>query len=205
MNFKDAYKQDLDYYGSSTSAEKLKEYAMQEERRRDLKALPVLFGIILIGLICWWLSLDREEYISNTYEGIVIQYDDEGLEGYIAKIDGTITYDDKIFDDISAIDILVTLEDSSGNIVYEQKTSCTISEPSSELDFIVLCYTLFEPEPNFKLDTILTGYLYFTKDFEEIFLMVKDSDIHFAGPAKNTDEAMKICRYWFPMAGKKDE
>ncbi len=79
----------MDTYSSSTSLEKLKEYAVEEERRRDRKALPVLFGIILAGLLCWWLTSEREEHISNIYEGFIVQsseyFNTEAIENLLLK------------------------------------------------------------------------------------------------------------------------
>jgi len=201
MNFRDAYKLDMDSYSSSTSVEKLKEYERKEERRRDRKALPILLAIIFTGLLCWWLSSERVENISNTYEGFIVQakegFDRQTIDNPVLKIEGAITYDDKIFNDIAAIDIVITLEDSSGKIHYNHKHKVTVSD-SDDMDFMPLAYWNYNTELE-EWDSIVSGYLFFTENFEEIVFVLGDNEFYFAGPAKSEEEAMKILRYWFPM------
>lgn len=200
MNFKDAYKYDMDNCSSSTSLEKLKEYEKQDERRRDRKALPILLSIIFTALLCWWLSSERVEHISNTYEGFIVHAkegsDAKTMDKPVVKIVGTITYHDKIFNNIAAIDIVITLTDSSGTVYYNHEHKLTIPE-YEYTDFIPLGYWYYNTETE-QMDSIFSGYLYFTENFEEIVFATRDQEFYFAGPAKSQEEALEILRYWFP-------
>ena len=65
MNFKDAYKEELELYNPEASAERLKEIKRQEERRKDIKAIPYFIGAILLVLFMDSMSaISLSEYSS---------------------------------------------------------------------------------------------------------------------------------------------
>ena len=133
-------------------------------------------------------------------EGFIIQAKEDSnsqtIDKPVVKIVGTITYDDKIFNDIAAIDIVITLTDSSGTVYYNHEHKLTMLK-AEYTDFIPLGYWYYNTETE-QMDSIFSGYLYFTENFEEIVFAMRNQEFYFAGPAKSQEEALKILRYWFP-------
>ena len=120
MNFKDAYKEELELYNPEASAERLKEIKRQEERRKDKKAIPYFIGAILIVLFIWWICSERTEEISKTYEG------------YIFANSNTFGKDDIIDTPMDALTLTV-----KGNVIYSSKISKYFSMNKYSLEVII--------------------------------------------------------------------
>lgn len=206
MNFKDAYKEELELYNPEASAERLKEIRRQEERRKDIKAIPYFIGAILLVLFIWWLCSEKTVNVSKTYEGYFVsdEYLIDKYEGTIPKepfnitVKGDVTYSSKLSKKIVYLDLTVTLKDKDNNIIlnYCDSSSCDFGD--SKDGFIGLLEYLFENDE--YIGTNFIGNLYFTEDFNEFVLyLFDDFDLYghkgtyyFAAPAKNQREAYEI-------------
>ena len=206
MNFKDAYKEELELYNPEASAERLKEIKRQEERRKDIKAIPYFIGAILLVLFIWWLCSERTEKISKTYEGYFVS--DEYLitknecsipeDAHTITVAGDVTYSSKLSKKIVALYLTVTLKDKNGKIIFEYTKKSTCDFGDSKDGFIGLSEWILKDGA--YTDCVTIGLVYFNEDFKEfVMYLLEDTTLYgnkgpyfFAAPADNAHKAYEI-------------
>ena len=207
MNFKDAYKEELELYNPEASAERLKEIKRQEERRKDKKAIPYFIGAILIVLFIWWLCSERTEEISKTYEGYIFANSntfgkddiiDTPMDALTLTVKGNVTYSSKISKKIVSMELTITLKDKNGNILFENYDSSTGELGDKDSCSHGIIELVFENEE--YVDTNFLGEISFYDNFENatlylfenVVLYGKDGPWAFAAPANSVEGAYNL-------------
>ena len=208
MNFKDAYKEELELYNPEASAERLKEFRRQEERRQNIKAIPFFICAILIVIFIWWICSEKTENISKTYEGYIFANSntlskdnliDAPMEALILTVDGNVTYSSKISKEIVAYEITVTLKDKNGEILFENYSHSNQVFGSNKDNFTFgMSEFVFENEE--YLDSNFYGNLSFYDNFENatlylfenVVLFGKEGPWTFAAPADSVEDAYNL-------------
>lgn len=207
MNFKDAYKEELELYNPEASAERLKEFKRQEGRREDIKAIPYFIGAILFCLFIWWLCCERTEEISKTYEGYIFANSntfgkddiiDTPMDALTLTIDGNVTYSSKISKKIVGMELTITLKDKNGNILFENYDSSTGELGDKDSCSHSIIELVFENEE--YVDTNFLGEISFYDNFENatlylfenVVLYGKDGPWAFAAPANSVKDAYNL-------------
>lgn len=198
MNFKDAYQQEMNDFCSSSSMERRKEFQRQEERMKDRKALRVILIFVIIGLILWWLSTEREESFTKTYNGVIFEVSTSDITSYkmgndyinnpTLTVKCTAVYPSKLSKTISYINFDIKLTDEKGILYFSSHG--TLSSFDSYF-FSPLYNTIWIPDEH-TIDIDPTGFLYMSKDIKDIILFCEDETIVFIGPANSDEEAEKI-------------
>ena len=206
MNFKDAYKEEMELYNPEASVSRLKKYKRQEELKNDIKAIPYFIGAIILVLFIWWLFSERTVEISKTYEGYFIS--DENLlnknedtipeDAHTLTVTGDVTYSSKLSKKIVALHLTVTLKDKNGNIILEYTDECSCDFGDSQYGVIGLGE--WRLKDGAYTDHVTLGLVYFHEDFNEfIMYLFEDTTLYgnkgpyfFAAPADNASEAYEI-------------
>ena len=208
MNFKDAYKEELELYNPEASAERLKEIKRQEERRENIKAIPYFICAILIILFIWWLCSERTEKISKNYEGYIFANSntfgkddiiDIPMEPLILTVDGNITYSSKISKEIVAYELTITLKDKNGDILFENYNHCTQVFGANK-DNCSFGMSEFVFENGEYVDTNFYGDLSCYDNFENVTLYLFENVVlfgqegpwAFAAPADSVEGAYNL-------------
>lgn len=188
--------QENELYNPEASAERLKEIERQEERRQNKKAIPYVIGVIILALFIWWLCSERNDEISISYEGYFFadtdSFDKDSLmesstKPYTLTVEGSVTYSSKISKKIVYQDLLVTLKDSDGNIIFEGSDSGNCQFDRAGFGCLWMReYTSKDGEVAEYRDLGILGY---SKDFKEVYLQIEDGPLYFAAPADNVEEA----------------
>ncbi len=198
MNFKDAYQQEMNDFCSTSSMERRKEFERQEERVKDRKALRVILIFVIIGLFVWWLSTEREENFTKTYNGVIFEVSSSDITSYkmgndyinnpTLTVKCTAVYPSKLSKTISYINVDIRLTDEKGILYFSSHG--TLSGFDSYF-FSPLSNTIWIPDEH-TVDIQTTGFLYMSKDLKDIILFCEDKKIVFIGPATSDEEAEKI-------------
>ncbi|MBQ9699705.1 MAG: hypothetical protein IJV71_03700 [Lachnospiraceae bacterium] len=194
MNFKDEYQKELEYYNPEASAERLRKIKLKERRMEDIKAIPYfIIAFLILGFAWWLLCTERTEKISNTYHGYIFQksenvVDDKFKEPLTLTIEGELTYASKVSKRLTAIDVTITLKDTDGNVVFRNSNYVNCDFPQDGLTG----YQLAEYTDEDGLSITYTGLIYFTEDFKEIALYVKEGELWYAAPASTAEDARDL-------------
>lgn len=207
MNFNEEYNKETEFYDPEVSAERHKKLMRQEERRKDLKAIPYFIGAILLVLFIWWLSSEKTKEISMIYEGYFFadnnDFNEDNLidsaqEPYSLSINGKVTYSSKLSKEIVAMKLTVTLKDHDGNFVFELSDKNNGELGDKDFCSFFMTEWIYDSDAGNSCNYI--GTLYFSNNFKNVSLSFFDNAsldklegrLHFAAPATSVEEAYKV-------------
>ncbi len=139
------------------------------------KCIIIGIGVAIIGFIvaaAFLFVLDVEKSISKTYNGVYYSENSgEGKKGVVI-LDGTITYEARLLDNIKSFYIEVDLVDEEGNHILDAYTRVdSINGGQFEFSSGLTALSIFNEDTN---DMKFIGNIKISDDLEEVEISLYD-------------------------------